>query len=300
VKTKNNRTPLGAGFVTASSLLYGFYGVWIVLIGNFVGVFMLGVLRGLIVVIVLLPIALWKKQLVRLDIKNNIWPLIGLIFTSLCIGAPLYYAVNIIGVGIGVGVAYAGILIGAFIFGAIFGGEKYTKEKIISTFLGMAGLALVFLPSAETFGFLALLAALLSGLASGFNMVINKNIKYNVTQTTIVNWSTSVVVNLPIVFILHETIPTLSTDVHWFYVLGFGITSLCSSWLVFSGLRLIDAGTAGILGMSEIVFGIILGMILFNEKLKLIVALGMVFILLAAALPYLTHYKATKSTIKQN
>lgn len=288
---KQTSTPLGASLVVLSSIVYASYGVWITLTGDFFGDFTQAVLRSLLVVILLLPIAIWRRQLSAMHWRRDAWPIVGLFVSAILISAPLFYAVKIVGVGLGIAIMYAGIVLGAFLFGRIFAGERYTKDKWLSTIFGIAGLWLVFTPSTKAFGVIALLAALVSGLASGLNMVVNRKIRYSALQTTILAWGATVIANIPLIFILGEPVPAVQLDIHWLYLLLFAVASCAGSWLLISGLKLIEAGAAGILGLLEIVFGVLFGVMFFSEQPSFVAMLGMVCIMVAATIPYGMHYR---------
>lgn len=292
---KSSGAPLGASLVVVSSLIYASYGVWITLMGDSFGGFIQAVLRSSLVVIFLLPIAIWRKELTKIHWRRDVWLILGLLVSSLFVAAPLYYAILNVGVGLGMGITYAGIVLGAFFFGWLFNKEKYTKDKWISTFLGILGLWLIFTPNLQALGFLAMGAALLSGFASGLNMVINKKLKYSASQTAIMAWIASAIINIPFVFLLGEHIPEIS--ISWLYLLLFAFASLAASWALIAGLKLIEAGAAGVLGLLEIVFGIIFGVIFFNEQPGVLSLLGMAAIMCAAAIPYVQHYNKRKGTI---
>jgi drug/metabolite transporter (DMT)-like permease len=264
--------------------------------GDAFGSFIQAVLRSSLVVIFLLPIALYRKELSKIHWKRDAWLITGQLISSLLIAAPLYYSVLRIGVGLGIGITYAGIVLGTFLFGRLFNNERYTKDKWLSTALGILGLWLVFTPNLKAFGFLAMGAALLSGLSSGLNMVVNKKLPYSASQTTLMTWVATVVVNIPFVFLVHEHIPIF--DIHWFYLLLFAFASLAASWTLISGLKLIEAGAAGILGLLEIVFGIVYGAIFFKEQPDVVALAGMTVIVVAAAIPYIQHYNNQKGTIE--
>ena len=248
-----------------------------------------------LVVIFLLPIALWRKELSKIHWRRDAWLLAGQLISSLLIAAPLYYAVLRVGVGLGMGITYAGIVLGAFLFGRLFNKERYTKDKWISTLLGILGLWLIFTPNLKALGFVAMGAALLSGLASGLNMVVNKKLKYSASQTAIMTWIATAIVNIPFVFLLSERVPDLS--INWIYLVLFALASLAASWTLITGLKLIETGAAGILGLLEIVFGIVYGMFFFREHPNSLSILGMAAIMMAAAIPYIQHYNSRKGTI---
>jgi len=256
--------------------------------GDTFGSFIQAVLRSSLVVVFLLLIAMWRKELSKIHWRRDAWLLAGQLISSLLIAAPLYYAVLKVGVGLGMGITYAGIILGAFLFGWLFNKEHYTKDKWLSTALGILGLWLVFTPNLQALGFLAMGAALLSGLASGLNMVVNKKLQYSASQTAIMTWAATAIVNVPFVFLLGERVPEL--NVSWVYLVLFAVASLAASWTLITGLKLIEAGAAGILGLLEIVFGIVYGVVFFKEQPSTLSLVGMAAIMAAAAVPYIQHY----------
>jgi drug/metabolite transporter (DMT)-like permease len=76
------------------------------------------------------------------------------------------------------------------------------------------------------------------------------------------------------------------------------VASLVASWTFIRGLKLIEAGAAGILGLLEVVFGVVFGVIFFHERPGVVVLIGILSIVAAAAIPYLQHYNVQKGTIE--
>lgn len=132
-----------------------------------------------------------------------------------------------------------------------------------------------------------MVAALISGLAIGANTVMTKQLTYETTQATLVLWVTSFCANLPLVFVLQEPLPTLAWQIEWLYVVLFALASVLSSWLLLAGMKYIDAGWAGILGLLEIVFGVMFGYLFFAERIGLVPTLGIILIMAASAMPHL-------------
>ncbi len=290
-----SKAPLGASLILFSSLVYASYGVWIVLMSDSFGSFIQAVLRSTLVVILLVPLALWRKELSTVQWRRDAWLLAGQLLSTLLITTPLYYSVQKVGIGLGVGIGYAGTVLGAFFFGWLLEGERYTKDKWLSTALGIAGLWCIFTPNLRALGFMAMGAGLLSGMANGWNMAINKKLSYSASQNTIITWAATALINLPFVFLLGERVPAL--DIHWLYLVLFALASLSASWALITGLKFVEAGAAGILGLLEIIFGIICGIIFFHERLTPLSILGMTAILAAAAIPYVQHYNTRRGTI---
>ncbi len=278
----------GVGLIVLSSIFYVSYGVWATLMGNFFGGYTASALRSVLVLIILLPIAFFRHKLGPLELKKNWKTILAMIFVSSLIWGLLYYSVQKAGVGVSSTINYAAIVIGMVFFGWLLAAEKITASKKWSLTIGLLGLSLIFIQtSTGSIELLPLIAALVSGLAVAANTVIAKQLPYNATQATCVLWATSVLANLPMVFILNEPLPQVGLHVEWLYLLVFAIFSILSSLTLIYGLKYIEAGLAGIIGLLEIVFGIIFGVVLFSETIPPLTLLGAGIILLAAAFPYL-------------
>lgn len=295
---RRSAAPLGASLVVLSSLFYASYGIWTTLMGDFFGSFTASALRCVLVLGGLFVIALLRRELQRMHWRRDRRWLIVMVASSLLVSAPLYYAILQAGVGISLAVAYVGIVIGMFIFGWLFEGERFTKDKCIATVLGVLGLVFVFSPSLKSVGWFALTAALVSGLATAVNMATTKKVPYNGSQSAILVWASGVIANVPMVFLLSEATPALGWYAEWLYLLLFVAASLIASWTFIKGLKLIEAGAAGILGLLEVVFGALFGVIFFHERPGVLVLMGIACIIAAAAIPYLQHYNAQKGTIE--
>lgn len=290
--------PAGASLVVLSSFFYASYGVWTKLMGDFFEGYTASFLRSVLVLVMLLPITLLYRQLGPMQIRKNWRYILGMFIGSLFTWGPLYYAILHAGVGISLAVSYASIVIGAFFFGWLFGRERFTRDKAISALLGIGGLGLIFSPTIGHVGWLALLGALVSGLSAGANTVFVKRIHYNATQSTVVLWTTSVVANLLMAFVIQESWPMIGWHIEWLYLVIFAIASIIASWSLVRGVKLIDAGAAGILGLMEIVFGVLFGVLLFHERPSAMVLIGMAVIIAAAAIPYVRDYNATRGTLE--
>jgi drug/metabolite transporter (DMT)-like permease len=291
--SQNTKTkaPVGASLIVISSFFYASYGIWTKLMGDYFDGFTANIFRSLLVVLLLVPVALIFRKLEPLNLRKA-WPyLLGMFVASLVIWGPLYYAILNAGVGISLAINYASLVIGMFIFGKIFGGEKLSRVKVISAALGVIGIAMIFIPSVTTWGWLALGAALLSGLATAASTVFAKQIHYGSTQSTIAMWTVGIFSNALMALLFSASIPRISFDIEWMYLIIFAIASIVASWTFVRGLKLVDAGTAGILGLLEIVFGVLFGILIFHEQPGLIALFGMAVIVLAASIPYISLSK---------
>jgi drug/metabolite transporter (DMT)-like permease len=284
-----SRLPLGAGLIILSSVFYASYGIWTTLMGDFFGGYTASALRSILVLLILVPIAIAYSQLGPVNWRKDWKYMVGLVLSAALIWGPLYYAILHAGIGISLAVNYASIVIGMFFFGWMFANEHLTRDKWVSACLGIIGLGLVFSPNISRFGWLALGAAVISGLGTAAHMVIAKKMPYNSIQSTILVWAASVVANLSAA-LLFEPRPAVGWHVQWLYLVIFAVASIIASWTFIKGVKLIDAGTAGILGLLEIVFGIIFGVVLFGERPETIALLGVFVIIVAAAIPCIKEY----------
>jgi drug/metabolite transporter (DMT)-like permease len=291
---KRFNAPLGATLVAFSSVFYASYGIWTRLMGDFFSGYVASAIRSVLVVLMLLGIAAIGKQFQKLD--KSVWKyMLVMIVASAVTWGPLYFAILQAGIGVSLTVNYACIVIGFFIFGWLLMGEKFTKDKFISAVLGVFGLWLVFVPTMQGFGWLALAAAAISGLASSFNMVLVKKMPFNATQSSILVWTASIIANVIMSFVLLEPLPAIGAHIEWLYLLIFAVSSILASWVFIIGIKKIDAGAAGIIGLLEIVFAVAFGAFLFNEQPGPITLSGVVVVIFAAAIPYIQDYKTKRS-----
>ena len=295
---KRPAAPLGASLVVLSSVFYASYGIWTTLMGNFFGSFTASALRCILVLGSLFVITLLRKELQKVHWRRDYKWLIIMTISSVFVSAPLYYAVLEAGIGITLAIAYIGIVIGMFIFGWLLEGEHFTKDKLLATALGVLGIVLVFSPSLKIVGWFALTTALVAGLATALNMTTTKKVPYNSSQSAILVWGSGVIANVPMVFLLSEPAPSIGLHAEWLYLLLFAAASLVASWTFIKGLKLVEAGAAGILGLLEVVFGVLFGVVFFHEHPDIIVLIGIASIVAAAAVPYFHHYNAQKGTLE--
>lgn len=266
--------------------------------GNFFDGYTASALRSVLVVLFLLPVVLKAKSWIAIRWKRDWLYVVGMFVTSCFIWGPLYYAILHAGVGVSSAVNYATIVIGLFIFGWLWAGERFTKDKFLSSALGIIGLTLVFVHNTTSLVVIPLAAAALSGMASAANIVCTKLFPYNGTQSTIISWCMSILANAVMAVVFHQKIPAFGAHVEWLYLLFFSVASVIASWSLVRGSKLIDAGAAGILGLLEIVFGLLFGIVFFHERPGALVLIGAAIIIAAAAIPYFKDYNSKQGTLE--
>lgn len=290
--------PLGASLVVLSTMFYASYGIWTKLMGHFFGGYTASGLRAILVLLILVPVAAAYGQLEKVRFKKNWHYLLGMTLSSTLVWGPLYFAILKAGVALSIALNYAGIVMGMFLFGWMLANERLTRGKWFSALLGLAGLWMVFAPSEHITGWLPLFAAFGSGVAGAFNMVLAKKIPYNATQSTLAIWFTVFVANIPMALLLGEHRPAVGWHVQWAYLVCFALASIAASWTFIKGIKLIDASAAGVIGLLEIVFGVLFGAVFFGERPDRIALLGAAVIIVAAAIPYLKDYETKRIALK--
>jgi len=278
----------GSIFVFLSAILFGSYGIWSKLLGPDFGVFYQGWVRSAIVLCVLIPIALWTKQWKRIEQKDSKWILILVLF-GIGTQAPLYYAYTHAGIGVSSVIFFSVILLISYLIGWLLVGETITKIKVTSFILALVGLFLTFGLSIKEFSLLALGAAAVNGVASGGEVSITKKVtdSYSSLQIVILIWFGILVSHVPLSLLFGEMQLVPHFDIHWVAMLCFAVAGIFGFWLVVEGFKYVDASIGRLIGLFEIVFGIVFGIILFQEVLTVPIVLGAIFIICAVALPYI-------------
>ncbi|MBU0974334.1 DMT family transporter [Patescibacteria group bacterium] len=291
----------GIALILLSSLMFGSYGIWSRLMGGSFDVFYQGWTRALIITVLLFPILHWKKQLILIKKNDLRWFITYLCFTSFT-QAPLYYAYNHMDIGTATVLFFATMLLTMYGFGFIFLGEKLSKVKIIAFIIALIGLFVSFSFSLTAFSLLAAFAAILNGVASGGEVSSSKKLSgtYSALYITWLSWVIILITNLPVSLLLGEVQHLPSFSIVWLYQLGYVVAGIVGFWSIIEGLKYVEASIGGLIGLLEVVFSIVFGIILFSEGLTMRSGLGALFVLSAAALPHVAELYKNKLSLKRS
>jgi drug/metabolite transporter (DMT)-like permease len=285
-----NQALKGYIMVLISALCFGSYGVWSRIIGPEFGVFYEGWVRSALVLAVLIPIAVLTKSLKPVAKPDRKWLLTTVLFGA-ATQAPLYYAYNHMDIGTATLVFYAMFLITSYVVGRIFLGERIGPVKLVSLLLAFSGLVLIFGLSLAKFSLLALALAAINGVASGGEVSSTKKStqKFSSLQVGIYVWAGILITHLPLSLLTGERQVPFAFNGLWLAMLGFAVAGLAGFWLVIEGYKFVDASIGGLVGLTEVLFGIIFGLLIFGEHLGPSVVVGGGLIILAAMLPDLAE-----------
>jgi len=280
--------------ILLSALMFGTYGVWSRLIGDSFGEFYQGWTRGLIISIILFPILYFKKEIVPIKKKDIKWLLVFLLFTSFT-QAPLFYAFNHMDIGTATVIFFVSMLLTMYAIGISFLKEKLSTVKVLSFVLASIGLYVTFSFSITAFSFFAASMAALNGIASGGEVSSSKKLtgSYSSLYVTWLSWLIVVITNAPVSIFLGEVQHLPSFDIVWLYQMGYVVSSIFAFGLIIEGLKHVEASIGGLLGLLEVVFSLMFGVLIFNELVTAQVGTGAILVLLAAALPHIVKlYRA--------
>lgn len=283
VKTRTKN--YGASLVLLSALMFGSYGVWSRLIGNAMGNFFQGWTRALIILILLVPIALIRKEIIKIKKEDRKWLIVFLIFTSLT-QAPIFYAFNHMDIGTASLLFFVSMFLTMNAIGVWFLNEKFTKIKIVSSVIAIIGMYFIFSFSIVEFAFFAALMAVINGIASGGEVAFSKKLsdKYTPLYLIILSWAIILITNSIISVAIREVQVVPAFNMSWLWQLAYSIASLFAFWLVITGFKYVDASIGALIGLMEIIFSIVFGFVIFGESLTLSVVIGGVLIIISASL----------------
>ncbi|MDP2598997.1 MAG: DMT family transporter [Candidatus Liptonbacteria bacterium] len=284
---KSDNVGKGAIFIVLSSLLFGSYGVWSKLIGSSFGVFYQGWVRSLIICLIVLPTIYFAKQIVPIKRADLKWFAVFLIFTSFTT-APIFYAFTHMAIGTAYLLFFVGMLITMYIVGFSFFGEKITGIKLIAFATTCIGLYAVFSFSIENFVPLAAFMALLNGIASGGEIAFSKKLSgsYSPLFLSWLSWFAILITNGIISVAIGEIQHAPAFNMVWLYLVVYAVAGIIGFWLVLKGIQYLESSIGSLLTPLEVVFGIIFGIMIFNEALTPSMLFGGTLIIVAAALPH--------------
>ena len=281
MRTRNS----GAILVLLSALMFGSYGVWSRLIGGAMDNFFQGWTRALIILLIITPVLLWRREAKSIEKSDIKWLVTFLIFTSLT-QAPLFYAFNHMDIGTATLLFFVSMFLTMYAVGWCFLGERMTRIKVFASVMAIVGMCLVFSFSIARFSLFAALMAVLNGIASGGEIAFSKKLTHAYTPLYIVtlSWGIILLTNLIVSLSLGEHQLSMSLSAVWFWQLCYSLAASLGFGLVIAGFRYVDAGVGALLGLLEIVFGIVFGVYFFGETITPSIFFGSILIIGAAVI----------------
>jgi drug/metabolite transporter (DMT)-like permease len=159
----------------------------------------------------------------------------------------------------------------------LFLGEKVGWRRWTAIILGFVGVIVALEPSAQTFSLPALLS-LAGSLAFAMAMVLGRSLRA-ASDATLVFWQAAgavVIAGLMLLFGVSEWVPVGPLDLSFLCMLG--VVSMLAHLLVNRSLKLADTSTVVPLQYTLLIWGIIFGWIIFDDRPRFAMLVGALII----------------------
>lgn len=277
----------GASLILSSAFFYATYGIWSRLMASSFGEFSQAWTRYLILLIVVLLIN-WKWKIFRPIVKQDI-PWLTIIAIGGMNQAPYYFGFKHLSVGTAVMLFYTSLVMGGYFWGKFVFKEKITVKIMFSLVLAILGMLVIYKFDLKPNQILPALMTILAGFMGSAGVILPKKMKGGYPEFQVMTWYLvlGIFANGIISVVLKDVMPSLNQIKPWLAQLGYTTTFLLANWAAIKGYKYFDASVGSLLGMAEILFGIIFGIILFKESLTVGMIYGAILIIISASLPHI-------------
>lgn len=291
MKQLNNQKTKGAGFILISAFFYASYGVWSRLMAGYFGEFSQAWTRGLVLLIgtlILNSIFKFFKPIKKGDGK---WFVI--ISLAGLNQAPYFYGFKYLNVGTATLMFYAALLIGGYVIGRFSFKERITKVKWLSLGLALLGMGVIYQLTLNSGQLLAVGLTVLAGLMGAGGVVFTKKLSgdYPEIQIMMSYFISITIVNFIMSVIFKDALPVLGFNVPWLAQSGYILAFLVANLAVIQGFKYLEPSVGSLIGLVEIILGILFGVIFFGEIVGFGMVIGSGLILAAAILPNIKYNK---------
>lgn len=287
----------GTALILLSALFYGSYGVWSrLMVGSF-GEFSQAWTRGLLLLSVVL-VANWKWKLFC-KVKGEDWKwFVPIAMAGGLNQAPYFFGFEHLEIGTATLLFYAALVVGGYVLGKIFFAEKLTRVKMASLLVAIAGMFSIYGWSLTSSQIFPATMTILAGLMGASTVILPKKLigNYHELQMMAGYFLLQVVFNLPLSIWSADPLPPITLNEAWGGQLGYAVTTLLANMAAITGFGYLEPSIGSLIGLAEILFGILFGIVLFGEALNMGVMVGGMLIILAAALPSVADMLGRRQT----
>lgn len=276
----------GITYILTSAFFFGTYGIWSRLMADYFGEFSQAWSRGLLLLIFVLIVNL-KFRLFRPIARGDLKWFLAI---ALCGGlnqAPYFFGFEHLNIGTATILFYAALVVGGYLIGKLFFNETFTPVKILSLVLAFTGMLAIYGFTLSPDQYLAATLTVMAGLMGATAAVLPKKLSANYPEFQIMAgyFSVMLVANGVLAYLFHQPLPSLAHTTAWLSWLAYAIALILANYTVIEGFKYLDASIGSLIGLAEILFGLLFGIILFSESLTTGIIIGALFILASAALP---------------
>jgi len=296
-----NKKIYGAILIAVSALMYGAYGLFANYLEHY-PLFFQAYVRCALIALVFFIWSVLNKSFRKIDKEDYKWFIVLGIFTSFSV-VPITYAFQHLTLGASSFIFYASYTIIAYILGFAFFKEKLTRVKLISLVLAMIGLITIFSFDLTAVILLPAVFAIVNGIASGGEVTFSKKVsdKYSGVFISFFLYIVIAISHFFISLALGEAQPVEIITVSWPYLAGYILVAVIGMVTVIEGFKHVEPTIGSIVGLLEIVFSALFGILLLSERLTIATLFGGILIVIAAGLPnIIEYYKSIQDKSKRD
>lgn len=275
----------GSLLIAMSALFFSSYGIWSRLMAGTFGEFNQAYIRAIVVLLVLIPLGLATKQFRKIEKKDWKWFIVIALAGGLN-QAPYYYGFEHLNIGTAVLLFYTMLTLGAYVFGKFFFNEKMSGVKYLSLVLAIVGMVMIYSFSLSGKEIGAAMLVSMAGLMGATVVVMSKKLtdRYSEMQILTGVFVMMLLANFGISSMVGESLGQVGL-VPALAQLGYSGAMLVANISVMSGFKYLDPSVGALIGLLEVIFGTIIGIVLFGEVMTGMTIVGSGVILIAIALP---------------
>ncbi|QKF59720.1 EamA family transporter [Aliarcobacter lanthieri] len=165
--------------------------------------------------------------------------------------------------------------------------EKISIITVLSIFIAFAGVILLCETGGESLDFVGIALVAISSLCyATYIVVVNKGLKIPAMKLTFYSmFFCALTIFIYSLFDVKYSIQELTTFNMWFYSIFLAIVpTIISLILLIKAVNMIGSTPASILGALEPLTAVLIGVLVFNEKLTIYLAIGIILILVGVTL----------------
>lgn len=242
--------------------------------------------RGLFLLVLILGLN-FKFHFLK-PIKRQDWPWFLVIALAGGLNqAPYYYGFQHLQIGTATLLFYASLVIGGYLLGKFCLQEKIDSIKLFSLIISIAGMALIYRFSLNANQVLPAILTCLAGILGSATVVLTKKLSSNYPEFQIMigYFSLQILINVPAALLTNEVLPSFTLTGPWLAQLAYAFSMLLANFAVIEGFKHLEGSIGSLIGMAEILFGVLFGWYFFREILSASTFIGGGLIVLAAAFP---------------
>jgi len=280
----NNKTK-GAGFILMSAFFYATYGVWSHLMSKSFGIFSQAWTRGLALLMGTLVLNLFFRFFKPIKKKDWVW--FGVIAFMGLNQAPYFYGFKYLSVGTATLLFYASLLVGGYLIGRFSFNERITKVKWVSLVLALLGMLVIYKLTLNSGQILAVILTVLAGFMGAGGVVFSKKLSGSYPEIQIMTsyFISITAVNWLFSLVLKDPLPAFGLNIPWLAQFGYLSAFLIANLAVIQGFKYLEPSIGSLIGLVEIIFGVVFGAVFFGEIVGWGVGIGSILIIVAAVLP---------------